>query len=146
MPISLQDPSEADLAEAIVALMIQAARSAMNDAQFSLFAAHGIGAERLELLERIYAEKGKEFREFVREAARGMECKYNSMRWRLDCVLATKSARNIADLEYLIKLNVSNSQDILLDSDYATLKHLEYVIEEAIRQSTSKTARRIGRI
>jgi hypothetical protein len=138
-----------NVCEASVVVLIQAARMGMNDAQFSLFAAQGLKGERLELFEKIYAEKGKELRNYVRDAAKESEgwfAKYVSLEWRLDCIIASKSLRNVYEPEYLLKLNLSDSKQVFMDSDYSTLKHLEYVLEEALRQANSKAAKRIGRI
>jgi hypothetical protein len=129
-------------------LILQGARLALNEAQFSLFAAQAVKGDKLELFEKIYAEKNAEFREIVRDAA-SMTAKFpkfESFRWRLDCVLSSKWQKNIYQPEYLLKLNLTNGQPLMINSDYANLKHLEYVLEDALKQANSKAAKRIGRI
>jgi hypothetical protein len=103
----------------------------------------------------VYQEKGDELRDLVLAIAKNQDRlpRFGDLRWRLDCVLGSKAIRDIVQPDFLLKLTVTEGSGELeqekstfLDCAPETLKHLEYVLEEALKQSNSAHSRRMARV
>eukprot|EP00475_Leptophrys_vorax_P005284 TRINITY_DN13208_c0_g2_i1.p1 TRINITY_DN13208_c0_g2~~TRINITY_DN13208_c0_g2_i1.p1 ORF type:complete len:233 (+),score=49.71 TRINITY_DN13208_c0_g2_i1:274-972(+) len=143
------------LAEAIALVLAEAARLNLNQYQFSVFAGQGLKGDKLDLLEKVYQEKADELRDLVLAISKNQDTlpRFVDLRWRLDCILGSKAIRDVVQPDFLVQLTIKEGVSdnpletkTFLDCSPDTMKHLEFVLEEALKQSYSAHSRRMGRV
>ena len=72
---------------------------------------------------------------------------FKDLRWRMDVQIASRSVHNVSHVIYILVLELDGPtpQKIHLQTDLANLKHITYLLEQALQASRSGHVRRIMR-
>ncbi len=125
-----------------------------DDFQTSLYDL-GFNETQAQICAIVYAENHESIRDSLKLCA-DVDGRFDSITWRLDIELASRSVRNLNRPTYLLDIktkhkdNTTSSSDAgvksdLLYADYATLAHVTEELEKAIKESKTVHARRITR-
>lgn len=100
-------------------------------------------------LRSCYSGSAKELRALLADTASLRLPHYHNAEWRLDVSLGTRHCRNALTPSILLQLETRDMADLpqqhMLQLDYANLDHLVQQLEQAVKESNSKHARRILR-
>ena len=146
-----------EVSDAFVAMTVVLIESSKKNATKEEFASSiselGFDQAKCDALILAYTENSSSIRDSL-VACSDLDGRFQSMSWRLDIELASRSVRNLNRPVYMIdiktKQKLSNEQTMtteshLFNTDYATLAYITEELERAVKESKTVHARRITR-
>mmetsp|Transcript_20762 Transcript_20762/g.30904 ORF Transcript_20762/g.30904 Transcript_20762/m.30904 type:complete len:205 (-) Transcript_20762:76-690(-) len=107
--------------------------------------------EICQAINQIYLRERQEIRALLKERSFALP-QYESLRWRLDIQIGSRSLQNSVPLPvYILKLSLANAQPggapqtIFLEADYANLKNITQKLEQALNAMKTAHVRRVMR-
>lgn len=143
--------------EALSALFLFATKKGWNDTQFTQAVAElQFPAPLSSSILSVYTSQRAELRYSLQAGESTLE-HYEDLSWRVDVEIGNSALRHMNESIYVCELSTSNrgvgeteySEDEkkkhLFEADFATMKHVEEVLEQAIKEVNTKQAKKILR-
>lgn len=136
-------------------LMLEAARVGLGDAQMMVDALSindlGFDDEGKASIAQQYAANVPELRKII-SGQRLTTPHYKDLEWRLDVQVASRSLRQLVEPTYKLKLRTQakgigakEEEPVVMEADYASLKHLTTELASALQEANSYHQRRLAR-